>query len=179
MTFLYCKNIIATLALLASVLRVLHAKSPHAYADDLITETCKKTPQFDLCKSILQGHRAVGDVKGLALIIIGVFESQTVDARNHVDDLMKHSQDPNFLQVLSDCKDTYQFLQSYSIVEAVSAVKLGDPKFGEEAMNDAVDQVVDGCESRFLGRFTSPLAEQNQRLQNAGRVAAAIIKILE
>lgn len=143
---------------------------------DLINSTCRKTPNFQLCTSILRSNPRSGstDVTGLGLIMVGALESKLTSALQRTRQLLKTK--PHLKIPLIECSKRYSFILKYDVTEAYQALRLGDPKFGEESMNDSAMEAQE-CEDGFK-RFPSPLTGVNKEAHDISAVAAAIIRLL-
>ena len=64
---------------------------------------------------------------------------------------------------------------AYNVPNAISALQKGDPKFAEEAANDAANEAND-CENGFSGK--SQLTTENNVMHDASVITSAIVKIL-
>ncbi|KAG6667948.1 hypothetical protein CIPAW_01G135800 [Carya illinoinensis] len=113
----------------------------------LIEQTCKQTPLYDVCVSILKSdsRSSKADVTGLALIMVDVLKAKATGTTNYIKTLLRGN--------LKGDK--------------------GDPKFAEQAANDAGIEAR-SCESSFSGH--SPLTESNKSVQDVSSVAAAIVR---
>lgn len=92
-------------------------------ANDVIVKTCKQTPFSDLCVSVLRDDpRSSGaDVRGLALIMVGVLEAKSKETLSHIKDLAKTG--PK--QPLSFCADNYKAIITADVPEATEALNTG------------------------------------------------------
>lgn len=143
---------------------------------DLIHSTCRKTPNFQLCASILRSNPNSGsaDVRGLGLIMVGSLESKATSALHTIRQLLRTK--PHLKIPLIECSKKYSFILKYDVTEAYEALRLGDPKFGEESMNDSA-MVAQECEDCFK-RFPCPITSVNKDAHDISAVAAAIIRLL-
>ncbi|KAL3508194.1 hypothetical protein ACH5RR_033576 [Cinchona calisaya] len=143
---------------------------------DVINYTCRKTPNFQLCTSILRSNPKSGgtDVTGLGLIMVGSLESKANSALQTIKLLLKT--EPHLKIPLTQCIKKYSFILKYDVTEAFEALRLGDPKFGEDSMNDSA-MVVQECEDGFK-HCTSPISNVNKDAHDISAVAAAIIRLL-
>ncbi|CAN1195120.1 Cell wall / vacuolar inhibitor of fructosidase 1 [Linum perenne] len=146
-------------------------------ASDLIRQTCKKTPDYMLCVisliTDLRGRKAE-DVRTLALVMINVVNGKATAASNEIKRLLIKSE-PELKEPLMNCEEAYRVIIEDDVSVAIEAVNLLDPKFGEEAMNDAADES-DACERGFDGGKRSPLYGVNKSVRNVADVASAIIR---
>ncbi|PIN23254.1 hypothetical protein CDL12_04020 [Handroanthus impetiginosus] len=155
---------------------------PHAYAlseqkdQNLIETTCKNTPNYRLCVTILRANRrsATADVAGLGLIMVDAVKAKTKEALSAVNKLI-HSHDRKLSEAAQQCVDAYNGVLKGDVPEAVEALTKGDPKFAENGMADAVVEA-DSCDSAFETR--SPLSGMNKALRDRAVVARAIIRNL-
>ncbi|CAN1806392.1 Cell wall / vacuolar inhibitor of fructosidase 1 [Linum perenne] len=150
-----------------------HATS--AAASTLIKQTCKQTPDYNLCVSSLTADpRALkaDDVDTLALIMIDVVKDKATAASKEKKRLLKSK--TALKEPLKDCDDMYKVIIEDDVSVAIKALSLGDPKFGQEAMNDASNES-DSCERGFKW---SPLTDFNKVVRKVADVASAIIRLL-
>ncbi|CAN1243339.1 Cell wall / vacuolar inhibitor of fructosidase 1 [Linum perenne] len=145
----------------------------------LIADTCKQTPNYNLCVSSIaadpRGSKAA-DVETLALVMIDAVNSKATAASQRINHLMKTAP-PSMRKPLRACAQIYDIITKYEIPEAIQAVRLGDPKFGEDAMNDSAAEPA-SCEQEFGGSNKSPLSQHNQAVHGVAVVTAAIIRLL-
>ncbi|CAI0467526.1 unnamed protein product [Linum tenue] len=147
---------------------------------NLIKQTCRQTPDHNLCASTLtadpRGPNA-GDVPTLALIMIDSVKARATSTLEEIKRLMKQTA-PSLKEPLDNCAARYDVVLEADVTVARQAVKLGNPKFGEGAMNDVGVECED-CEGGF-GRNgeKSPLTKQNGDVRGLADVAAAIVRLL-
>ncbi|GAB2269214.1 hypothetical protein Dimus_004183 [Dionaea muscipula] len=154
--------------------------------DDLIRESCQRTPDPQTCESCLRSDPrcSTADSGGLALIMVDVVKSKFTDSLGYVNQLVKQQQtgsqqQPALLEALRQCASHYKVVLDDNVPVAHNAVDEGDPKFGEQAMTDSGIEV-DACESGFSDKkLASPLTEKNKYLQGISSVAAVLFHLLE
>ncbi|XP_050372579.1 cell wall / vacuolar inhibitor of fructosidase 1-like [Argentina anserina] len=141
---------------------------------NLIEQTCRQTPDRNLCVSSLKAdpRSATADVTGLALIMVDVVKNKATLCANRINDLLK--QKPGD-QALSSCKSDYNAVLIADVPVAVEALTKGDPKFAEQSMDDTAIEAK-SCEDGFKGR--SPMTDLNNASQKFAAVAAAIVRLL-
>ncbi|KAI5675153.1 hypothetical protein M9H77_06103 [Catharanthus roseus] len=164
-------NIVLPCAILAILLSL-------GSCDDLISNTCKQTPNNKLCNAVLRrDSRSRGaDVSGLALIVIDAVKSQSNSILTEINHLLKTNRD---LKVpLHLCTKVYKFILKYDISVANEAVSKGNPKFGEDAMKDAAINMAPKCEGGFKKFGRSPLTSRNKVAIDLSNIAVAIIRLL-
>ncbi|KAG2726844.1 hypothetical protein I3760_01G131300 [Carya illinoinensis] len=144
----------------------------------LIEQTCKHTPLYNLCVSILESdsRSSKADVTGLALILVDVLKAKATGTRNHIKTLLRGNLKGDVRRGLSSCADLYDNVLEVLIPEANEALQKGNPKFAEQAANDAGAEA-GSCESSFSSGH-SPLTESNKFMQDVSSVAAAIVRLL-
>lgn len=76
---------------------------------------------------------------------------------------------------LKDCAFSYKVVLQVSIPSANQAITTGNPKFAEQAMNDAANEA-NSCEDEFSRG--SPLTYENKAVADVAGVASAIVRIL-
>ncbi|XP_062151836.1 cell wall / vacuolar inhibitor of fructosidase 1-like [Alnus glutinosa] len=143
--------------------------------NNLIEQTCRRTPFYDVCISSLKSKpRSSGaDVTGLALTMVDVLKTKATETLNHIKALLHGS--PKLKRSLRSCADSYKAIIEGDVPEAIEALKKGNPKFAEQGANDAADEAT-SCEGRFSGR--SPLTDMNKAVHDVAAVAAAIVRNL-
>ncbi|CAL1397475.1 unnamed protein product [Linum trigynum] len=149
-------------------------------ANSLVIQTCKQTPNYDLCVSTITADpraATAADVDTLALVMLDAVRTKATAAEGRIKQLMKAARSSAMRKHLGACAEIYDVIINDEIPEAVQAVRLGDPKFGEEAMNDSAAEP-GSCDDEFGAGKASPLAEQNQAVRGAAAVTAAIIRLL-
>lgn len=144
---------------------------------NLIEQTCKKTPKYALCIHYLQADpkSSSANVEGLALIMVDVINVKANTALNKINQLLKGNPQPDLKQKLSLCYDEYRAIVVADVPKAISALKLGDPKFAQDSADDAVVEA-SSCENSFSGK--SPLTDFNIATQDAAVILSAIVKLL-
>ncbi|CAN0855286.1 Cell wall / vacuolar inhibitor of fructosidase 1 [Linum grandiflorum] len=141
----------------------------------LIKQTCKRTPDYALCVSLLSTRAAKAtSVKSLALAMIDVVKAKATATLKEIEWLFAN--EPSLKDPLTACANMYRVIVDDDVSVAINAVRLGDPKFGEGAMNDAGNEA-DSCERGFE-QGESPLTELNKAVRKVADVASAIIRVL-
>ncbi|XP_021906732.1 cell wall / vacuolar inhibitor of fructosidase 1 [Carica papaya] len=141
----------------------------------LIDSTCKQTPFYDLCVSNLQSdpRSSTADTNGLGVVVVGKIEAKSAETLNAINGLIK--QKPELSQALNSCAGKYNAIIKGDVPQATEAFQKNDPKFAEDAANDAANEA-DSCEKLFSGR--SPITSSNTLVNQLSLVAAAIAKLL-
>ncbi|CAN0855290.1 Cell wall / vacuolar inhibitor of fructosidase 1 [Linum grandiflorum] len=147
---------------------------------DLIEKTCQQTPDYDLCVSSITGDpaaRNANHVDTLALIMIDVVSNKATATSQMLKEIeWLFANEPSLKDPLTACANMYRVIVDDDVSVAINAVRLGDPKFGEGAMNDAGNEA-DSCERGFE-QGESPLTELNKAVRKVADVASAIIRVL-
>ncbi|KAG8372849.1 hypothetical protein BUALT_Bualt12G0109700 [Buddleja alternifolia] len=162
------------------LIMIIHANAISQQKDQaLIETTCKNTPNYKLCISVLRRSpgSATADVRGLALIMVGAVKDKTKQAISAVNNLIKSRRYPDLAEGLQKCNEVYKTVVKYDVAEAVEALTKGDPKFAENGMADAALEA-DTCESSTGGLDKSPLEAVNRPVFDLANVARAIIRNL-
>ncbi|KDP27949.1 hypothetical protein JCGZ_19029 [Jatropha curcas] len=146
-TFLVHHFLVISIVLLGTYFSIVQSDA------NLIEQTCKRTPNYNLCVTSLKSdsRSSTADTRGLALIMVDVLKNRATET----------------LQVIN------QLLQNIPV--AIEALEKGDPKFAETAAMDAAYEA-SYCEDNFNG--SSPLTKHNTLVHDTGAVAAAIIRNL-
>lgn len=144
--------------------------------NDLIENTCKNTPNYQLCVSTLQSDpRSFDtDVYGLGLVLVDAVKAK---ATFTVDSIKKlKGSNPEFILPLIECSILYNAILKADIPEAIEALRKGVPKFAENGMIDAALEV-QICENSFK-QSNSPLTRMNKDVYDLSVVAKSIIRML-
>ncbi|RZB42188.1 Cell wall / vacuolar inhibitor of fructosidase 1 [Glycine soja] len=122
----------------------------------LIEETCKRTPNPNLCLQLLKADPRApsADIAGLALILVDVIKAKATEAEKTIKQLLKQGGNK---KALSECADDYDGILKLDVPTATRAVR-GNPKFAENAVSDCAVEA-DSCENGFHGK--SPLTHVN------------------
>ena len=79
-------------------------------------------------------------------------------------------------KALKGCLEVYENgVLKADIPSAMEALQKGNPKFGEQGMNDAAI-VAESCERSFGG--ASPISSLNKNVSDLSRVSSAIVRLL-
>ncbi|KAH6781615.1 hypothetical protein C2S52_001630 [Perilla frutescens var. hirtella] len=166
-----------SLILLSIMILQSDAVSSSQKDQNLIETTCKNTPDYKLCTSIIRADRgaAAADVPGLGLIVVAVVKKKTQEMLATINKQSK-SAAKKLLPPLRRCKEVYKAVLEGDIPVAETAIR-GNPKFAETAMADARIEA-NLCERAFEGVAPSPFTSQNNYVENVAAVARAIIRNL-
>ncbi|XP_010500306.1 PREDICTED: cell wall / vacuolar inhibitor of fructosidase 1-like [Camelina sativa] len=141
----------------------------------MIDQTCKQTPDFKLCVSLLNSdpRGSSADISGLALILIDKIKVLATKTLTEINGLYKKR--PELKQALDQCSRRYKTILNADVPEAIEAISKGVPKFGEDGVIDAgVEASV--CEEGFQGK--SPLTSLTKSMQNISSVTRAVVRML-
>nr|WPJ73843.1 cell wall invertase inhibitor 1 [Morus alba] len=168
---------ITTSSLIVLLFALYTTQSRASLASNVIEQTCKRTPNYNLCVSSLRSdpRSSDADVRGLALIMVGVIEAKAKETLSHIKGLIKASPKRDERQPLSSCADYYNAIITADVPQATQALKTGNYKFAEQGTDDAKNEA-DFCEKSFSGR--SPLTEMNKLVHDVAAIAAAMTRIL-
>ncbi|KAK7291720.1 hypothetical protein RIF29_07093 [Crotalaria pallida] len=144
---------------------------------NLIEETCKQTPNYDLCVQYLKAdpHSSDADVTGLALIMVNVIKTKANNALVKINKLLQVSSVPDQKEALNLCSGQYKAILEADVAQAIAALQKGDPKFAEDGAKDAAIEAT-SCENSFSGK--SPLTSDNNSMHDVAVVTAAIVRLL-
>ncbi|KAJ9154629.1 hypothetical protein P3X46_027948 [Hevea brasiliensis] len=142
---------------------------------NMISQTCKQTPYYNLCVSCLSSdpRSFKADVRGLALIMVNIVKAKATMSLHFINQLIQRR--PGLKKPLSYCADNYDAILTADIPEAVEALQKGDPKFAQDGANDAANEA-DLCEANFHGK--SPLTKFNKVVHDTSATASAIVQQL-
>ncbi|KAJ1403053.1 Pectinesterase inhibitor domain [Sesbania bispinosa] len=153
----------------------IHCRTFLSNDETLIVNTCKKTPNYNVCFQSLKGSTGA-DVTGLAQTMVRVMKARANDALNKIHELQRvGAGGPKQKRALSSCASKYNAILIADIPQATEALQKGDPKFAEDGANDAANEAT-YCESEFSGK--SPLTKQNNAMHDVAAVTASIVRLL-
>ncbi|GAA0140661.1 hypothetical protein LIER_35270 [Lithospermum erythrorhizon] len=138
--------------------------------------TCKNTPNYQLCVSILSKdpQSTTGDIRILGLILVDAIKSKAEETVNLINELKKTN--PELMSQLNHCSVLYYAVLEADIPEAIEALTKGGPKFAENGVADAVVEAQE-CEMGFNGS-NSPLSGANKSVREISNVAREVIRML-
>ncbi|KAK2644156.1 hypothetical protein Ddye_019351 [Dipteronia dyeriana] len=144
---------------------------------DLISDTCKKTPSFNLCESTLRAdpQSSKADVQGLALVAVKKLVVEGTKTENEIKQLIGKTKDQPLLDALKICADKYNIIVHYDFPVAVEAITKGNPKFAEGAAVDAA-RSSDKCASGIAS--TPHLASSNKLVHDLDDIVLYIVRLL-
>ncbi|KAJ8442927.1 hypothetical protein Cgig2_022293 [Carnegiea gigantea] len=149
---------------------------------DLVSSTCNQTPDPNMCEAMLRADPRTSEVsepEELILIMIDAVKSRFTDSLRYALDLTRKTRDPEVIRALKDCIRVYRVVLDANVVVATSAVRQGDPKFGEQAMLDSANEA-EACRSAFPeDKVPAELPGRTRVLHRVSNVAASLIKTLE
>ncbi|KAJ7955264.1 Pectinesterase inhibitor-like protein [Quillaja saponaria] len=144
---------------------------------NLIDQTCKKTPNYDVCVSSLQSDPRSNDadVRGQARILVDVINSDSTQTLNEIKKLLQGSPEPTVKEALQACADKYNAILKGDVPQAVEGLDKGNFKFAESGANDAANEA-DSCERGLSSKST--LTKLNTQVQDVAVVTAAVVRLL-
>lgn len=148
--------------------------------DNLIADTCKKTPHYDLCVSSLESdpESAGADLNGLAKIMVNIVLANTSSTLDYIQDLLKHAPEPELQRALANCAELYIGVVKFSLPQAIEALLGGHFAFAKYGIADATKEAL-ACDKAFSGSIKSPLTDRNSVVRDLVDVATAIINLLQ
>ncbi|CAN1813641.1 Cell wall / vacuolar inhibitor of fructosidase 1 [Linum perenne] len=156
--------------------------SPSTADKDLIVNSCKKTPDSNLCVSTLiaGGGLKAADVKTLALILIDAVRVKGTAANDEVNKL-KAATGQNPSKALNLCGECYNNVIHSLYDEAVKSLSHGVVELAKEAMYFANGEP-HVCETAFEtfgeGKCPARLSQLNSAAQEIAGVAEAMVVLL-
>ena len=159
-------------------LMCLSLTQTHVSIADLVDDTCKQTPNKDLCESTLRAdpRSSTADVAGLAIIVVDTIKGKATDTVAQINTLLGSNPDPKTKNGLDSCLKKYSnAILNGDIPSALEGLQKNNPKFAEQGMNDAANEA-NSCEGSFAG--ASPISSFNKTVTDLSNVASAIIKLL-
>ncbi|CAE5967584.1 unnamed protein product [Arabidopsis arenosa] len=142
---------------------------------NIVDKTCKQTPDYTLCLSLLRSdpRSSSADTVGLALILVDKIKALGTETLGQINDAYKTK--PMLKKPLDECSLRYKTIVDVDVHTAIIAVK-GNPKFAEGAVVDAgVEASI--CEGGFT-KGQSTLTSLTQRMEKICDVTRAIIRML-
>uniref|UniRef100_A0A1J3IH33 Cell wall / vacuolar inhibitor of fructosidase 1 n=1 Tax=Noccaea caerulescens TaxID=107243 RepID=A0A1J3IH33_NOCCA len=141
----------------------------------MIQQTCKETPDFNLCVSLLDSdpRGSSADISGLVLILVDKIKGLATKTLNEINGLYKKR--PELNGALYECSRRYKTILNADVPEAIEAISKGVPKFGEDGVIDAGVEA-SACERGFKGK--SPLTSLTKSMQKISNVTRAIVRML-
>ncbi|TKY72473.1 Cell wall / vacuolar inhibitor of fructosidase 1 [Spatholobus suberectus] len=151
-----------------------HCRVFHPNDVKLIEQTCRQTPNPNLCVRLLEAdpRSRSADVRGLALIMVDVIKARGNEALNKINQLLRGGGEK---RALSSCADKYRAILQGDVPQATQALQFGNPKFAEDAASDSAVEAT-SCEGGFSGR--SPLTNENNAMRDVANVTRAIVRLL-
>ncbi|CAN1813765.1 Cell wall / vacuolar inhibitor of fructosidase 1 [Linum perenne] len=141
----------------------------------LIKQTCIKTPDFNLCATLLSTRAAKAtSVQALALAIVDVVKEKATATYAHIKQL-KTTASGAWKDALQTCDSDYGVIVDFNVPGALTEVRNGSPKFAVDYMVDSAKES-QHCEGQFRGKGKSPLTSQNEDVRRVSNVAAAVIR---
>nr|XP_011461722.1 PREDICTED: uncharacterized protein LOC105350666 [Fragaria vesca subsp. vesca] len=166
------------------IIQIVFLPISHCRAD-LIDQTCKQTPNYNLCVSSLKSNprSSATDVKGLAIIMVEVLKSKANETLNKIWAQLLRHEDP----AVRNCYDHYGYMVGAFIRDIygdLTSRGVGgnfvryNPAQAERRLHDDVIRRVDHCRHGFGKGRQSPFGKENKATREAAVVAAAIVRIL-
>jgi pectinesterase inhibitor-like protein len=149
-------------------------------SNDLIEQTCKKTPNYALCIQYLKPYSSSSNasVNGLAIIMFGIMKDKALDTQGKIHTIVADilPRDPFVPKApLLECNNLYESIIVADVTRAINALQ-GSPdlKLAESCANDAKSKA-NKCELKFkIG--DSPLTDENNDMNDVAILAAAIVR---
>ncbi|EOA29659.1 hypothetical protein CARUB_v10015473mg [Capsella rubella] len=146
-----------------------------AMGSSIVDMTCKQTPDYTLCLSLLRSdpRSSSADTVGLALILVDKIKALGTETLGRINEAYKTK--TMLKRALDECNLRYKTIVDVNVHTAIIAIK-GNPKFAEDAVVDSgVEASV--CEGGFP-KGQSPLTELTQRMDKICDVTRAIVRML-
>ncbi|CAN8248282.1 unnamed protein product [Cochlearia groenlandica] len=138
---------------------------------NIVDQTCKRTPNYPLCLSLLRSdpRSSTADIPNLVLILVDKIKALGKDTQVKINQAYKMK--PNLKH---ECTKRYKVIDDdvSTVIEALP----GNPKFGEDAIVDALVEA-DYCEGSFP-KGQSPLTSLTVRMMKICDVTRAVIRNL-
>ncbi|KAK4797021.1 hypothetical protein SAY86_029347 [Trapa natans] len=174
---------LSLLLLLLLLLPTSHSSSS-SNGEDLIDQTCKLTPFYDLCQSSLRSSpsSSSSDLRGLAQIMAGSVLDGANRTLGQIQQLLDRSSpaDPAADQPLAYCAELYIPVVKYSLPQAIDALSKGRLGFAVYGITDAMNEAGD-CNKKISSGdgSSSPVSDGNMLVMDLAAVALSIIKVLQ
>ncbi|KAM5558752.1 cell wall / vacuolar inhibitor of fructosidase 1-like [Rosa sericea] len=134
----------------------------------LIDQTCRKTPDYNLCTSVLKSSPDK-DLRGLAIVAIDAVGSKATTTMNRINELLKQSPKDT---ALNHCHDMYNVILNSYVQGARDTLKRGASSHIATSSMSLTPDTAMSCEEAFKGR--SPLTNLNKDVENIAAVAGAV-----
>ncbi|KAL0855405.1 hypothetical protein Bca101_060558 [Brassica carinata] len=142
---------------------------------NIVEKTCKQTPDYTLCLSLLNSdpRSSSADIVGLGLILVDKIKALGTETIGQIK--VAYKTKPMLKRVLDECNLRYKTIEEDDVPTAIIAIK-GNPKFAEGAIVDAsVEASI--CEEGFP-KGQSPLTDLTQKMVKICDVTIAIVRML-
>nr|AGC75063.1 vacuolar invertase inhibitor [Solanum lycopersicum] len=151
--------------------------------NNIIRATCRETPYYSLCLSVLESdprsYKAEGsdDITTLGLIMVDAVKSKSIEIMKKLKELEKSN--PEWRVPLNQCYMVYNTVLRADVTVAVEALKRGVPKFAEDGMDDVVVEA-QTCEFSFnyYNKSDFPISNMSKDIVELSKVAKSIIRML-
>ncbi|KAM0988067.1 hypothetical protein ACFX13_012289 [Malus domestica] len=156
------------------LLPIIHCRIIFPMDAALVDQTCKQTPNFDLCETLLRSDpRSLNaeDAKGLASIMVDIVQAKATKSMDKINDLLNKSPVKN-QALFTSCIDNYNTIIDDDIPQASEAFSNDDNITAEDRLKDITFEV-DLCDKQFSG-LSNPLKDVNKDVHDAASIAAAI-----
>ncbi|CAI0556296.1 unnamed protein product [Linum tenue] len=154
------------------------ASIPNILGNNLIDQTCKKTPYYDLCIQTLVScpESFHTDLEGLAKITVGAIAHKASAALRRIETILakKEHSKPAVREALNACASRYRAVVEQDVPETLMSLRTGNYKFASRGTNDAATEAM-SCEEDFAAG-ESPLSDLNVAVHDVSVVAAAIVQ---
>lgn len=146
--------------------------------NDLIHETCKQTPNYNLCVKTLESslESSHADLKGLAEIMIGSLESRAALTLHHIRHMLRDvNMEYEKRKALRSCASHYKVILRGDVPQIIEPLERGDYKYAEQGTRDVAAEA-HSCENAFSGK--SLLARMNHLVHDISIVATSIVRTI-
>ncbi|RVW71582.1 Cell wall / vacuolar inhibitor of fructosidase 1 [Vitis vinifera] len=104
---------------------------------DLVKQTCKHTPNYDLCvKTLLSDPRSShADVAGLAMVMVDVIKAKTIATLHRISELLGTTRYPKTKAALRRCVELYDnAVLKADLPSAMQALRLVFPNLQKKVL---------------------------------------------
>ncbi|KFK39050.1 hypothetical protein AALP_AA3G194200 [Arabis alpina] len=127
---------------------------------DFVDKTCKQTPHYTLCLSLLRSDpsSSTANTAGLSLFLVDKIKALGITTLRHID--RAYEMKPMLKRPLDKCNSRYKRIVGEYVKTAITAIK-GNPKFAEGAIASfSIEASL--CEEGFAKELIKPVHEEGQ-----------------
>ncbi|CAN1813642.1 Cell wall / vacuolar inhibitor of fructosidase 1 [Linum perenne] len=123
-------------------------------SDDLIYQTCNKTPFYDLCAATLHSNSSASsasDINTLALSATNIVLANATGTLNYIQLQLNQTKDLKLEKALAKCVELYIPVVKYVLPQAIEAFGRGNYAFVKYSLSYASKKGADDCQKKLSG----------------------------